>query len=382
MLSSILEKLPIKTDNTLRPQNKLKSVQTQTSKDEKKLIKYYNFIQFYLCGIINNPILSSCIVICYILISQFKYIIDKDSYFEELETSSSSSLLFRTIPKLNEIFQIHLPYPNYLSMDSLYKDILSQFITLLFIFRFKNLPKSLETLSNQFQNTNTTTNSKFSKRINSIIIEILLFGLSIFFLIFIIFQTKLEEIKNLKSLFLLQYLIIYSILFIDLIFKDKSSTILKFCQNLNNNFLKIIISFNFILIIDINDINSNFIYLLSQYSIKFFCLWIMILDEIKIYYIDLLNLNQYNDNDNEHEVKQIEKFNDEYYDYYYSFDDDYYILNQKLDTDFEKFGKVEKDQNNEKRFVNFNNINLKDFILSLTCIMILFLDFYNLYYNR
>lgn len=172
-------------------------------------------------------------------------------------------------------------FPFNLSIPSTIEFYFSQCVTLFFLYRFRK--------SNKSTNTNTQVSSPFCK-----LFEMCLFISTNAASVFIILSD--ENVPpyftiDLKYFLAIEIIIIYGLFVADIVtaklqqqeqtreegdpsrVTSKDASWLKYLSNLNNDFLKIIISYNLIII---NYFPMNTIFKLVEFGIKIYCIFIML----------------------------------------------------------------------------------------------------------
>ncbi|ABN64490.2 predicted protein [Scheffersomyces stipitis CBS 6054] len=209
------------------------------------------FIDRYLCRIIHNPVITSTLLMCTIAAIQSNQIYN-------LYNSTFNS-------------------PDFIFVDEYVFDIISNALNILFVFRFqlksqKQINKTWETLLFIAQNIgcyNLLFSSKYS----------------------ILFNYEIHS--SLKVCLVTQILFPYLILLINLL-DWKKLTYANFLHDCNSNLLSIFISHSFLFInynfpyFDAPEVlsgtigNFPFIYKISAFSLKFYCIYGFIIYEIAL----------------------------------------------------------------------------------------------------
>lgn len=187
------------------------------------------------------------------------------------------------LKRLQEISVNTFPpdFPFNLSIPSSIAFYFSQCVTLFFLFRFRK--------SNTPKNTNTQVSSPFCK-----LFEMCLFISTNTASVFIILSDENAPpyfTIDLKYFLVIEIIIIYGLFVADIVtaklqqqeqireeeipsrVASKDASWLKYLSNLNNDFLKIIISYNLIII---NYLQVNTIFKLVEFGIKIYCIFIML----------------------------------------------------------------------------------------------------------
>lgn len=170
------------------------------------------------------------------------------------------------------------PHPPFIT-PSLIKLYLSQCVTLLFLFRFTSSRKN-------------QVGGLFTKLFEVVLLIVTHIGT--FYIVSVKDSAYITD--DIKLAMIIQVIIIYGLGIVDLVVQangteefqqegkaDLEGTFcdpvwLKHLRHFNNDFLKIILSYNFIMI---NDLDTSMMLKLSEFAIKLYCLWIMLKYEYK-----------------------------------------------------------------------------------------------------
>ncbi|KAI5959792.1 uncharacterized protein KGF55_005024 [Candida pseudojiufengensis] len=326
---------------------------TSTSTKNTIYDKFINFIQFYLCNIIHNPIISSIIIISYLYFQFINKIILKNN----------SSIL-------NEPVEFEIEKDNFIW------DILSTIINIIFILRFQinfNPIKFFSKFISKSKNIPTTRSSKY---LITLILEISFFLIQIVSCVYLILNfINIIYSQKIKIFILLQIslpIFIFGLTFIN------NKSLLVCLKECNNNFLPFFISNSF-LFINLKDLvnnevdevefpklvttdneflNVDFIFKLANYSFKFYLIYQFIIYELN----QIKNCEE--EQEEEEEDQAIEGLKDE-----------------KLLSDNQCYeGCYESTTTTTSKTNKFNYISLKNYLMLVTCIFMILYDCFNIFY--
>ncbi|CAK9442240.1 uncharacterized protein LODBEIA_P59830 [Lodderomyces beijingensis] len=202
--------------------------------------KYIRFIERYLVNGINSPIISCVVILAILASTHFPTLVGYLPQITALPT-------FTTTMK---------PYPTGIPREDLIKDVISHCVTVLFISRF----------------TQTST---------SVIMEVAMCTWGNVASWFLMMFPRPYVSWDMRISVLIQLMIIY-ILCAHEARKNRVGMV-HVWRSLNDNLLKIVLSFNFLIVgeVSYSDDLAGLALSFCQMSIKLYCLWIMILFELR-----------------------------------------------------------------------------------------------------